>query len=413
MNKYMKQKRANETQSREAKEKRRVYEKEYRKRKRANESSQPLTLSTETKHRKRLYAREYRKRKQASKSSQPSKLTIEAKQKKRLYAREYRKRKQACSESSQPSTVSIQAKQKKRLYTMEYRKQKRCEFEPLQSLISKFHDLVSQGPLYICTCCDQLWYKHSVIPAITLKENNPDVQKRLLNRKSVNNVEWLCKTCNKYLKNNKVPPCAAVNGLQFPEKPSFFDLNELACRLLAPRLAFQKLMQAPRGRKLKINGNIVNVPADVVNTVNMLPRFPNDTSTIKVNLKRKLQYKSSALSLNVRPNKVAEAAKWLVNNGNLYKDEGITFNDTWLEDNSNTRMVFDDSDNDQTSEGSENVVDCNAESLKCDTECKTQQLSACDDDEHWSEDEAEIPAGITDTMLTSPDNELIMNVSIF
>jgi hypothetical protein len=200
-----------------------------------------------------------------------------------------------------------------------------------------------------------------------------------------------------------VPPCAAVNGLQFPEKPSFFDLNELECRLLAPRLAFQKLMQAPRGRQLKINGNIVNVPADVVNTVNMLPRFPNETSTIKVNLKRRLQYKSSALSLNVRPNKVAEAAKWLVNNGNFYKDEGITFNDTWLEDNSNTQMVFDDSDNDQTSEGSENVVDCNAESLNCDTECKTQQSSACDDDEHWSEDEAEIPAGITDTILTSPD----------
>ncbi|CAB4002193.1 Hypothetical predicted protein [Paramuricea clavata] len=129
-------------------------------------------------------------------------------------------------------------------------------------------------------------------------------------------------------------------------------------------------------RQLKINGNIVNVPAHVVNNVNLLPR----------------------------PNKVAEAAKWLVNNGNLYKDEGITFNDTWLEDNSNTQMVFDDSDNDQTSEGSENVLDCNAESLNCDTECKTQQSSACDDDdEHWSEDEAEIPAGITDTMLTSPD----------
>jgi hypothetical protein len=131
----------------------------------------------------------------------------------------------------------------------------------------------------------------------------------------------------------------------------------------------------------------------------MLPRFPNDTSTIKVNLKRRLQYKSS-ISLNVRPNKVAEAAKWLVNNGNLYKDEGITFNNTWLEDNSNTQILFDDSDNDQTSE---NVVDCNAESLNCDTECKTQQSSACDDDEHWSEDGAEIPAAITDTMLTSPD----------
>jgi hypothetical protein len=329
------------------------------KRKHASESSQPSTQSIEAKQKKRLYAKEYMKCKRASESCQPSTLSIEAKQKKRLYAKEYMKRKRA-SESSQPSTQSIEAKQKKRLQTKEYRKQKRCEIEPLQSLISKFHDVVSQGPLYICTCCDQLWYKHSVIPVTTLKENNPDVQKRLLNRKSVNNVEWLCKTGNKYLKNNKVPPCAAVNGLQFPEKPSFFDLNELECRLLAPRLAFQNLMQAPRGRQLKINGNIVNVPADVVNTVNMLPRFTNETSTIKVNLKRRLQYKSSALSLNVRPNKVAEAAKWLVNNGNLYKDEGITFNDTWLEDNSNTQMVFDDSDNDQTSEGSENVVDCNA-----------------------------------------------------
>ena len=124
------------------------------------------------------------------------------------------------------------------------------------------------------------------------------------------------------------------------EKYLFFDLNELKCRLLAPRLAFQKLMQAPRGRQLKTNGNIVNVPADVVNTANMLPRFPNETSTIKVNLKRRLQYKSSALSLNVRPNSVAEAAKWLVNNGDLYKDEVITFNDTWLEYNSDTQMVL-------------------------------------------------------------------------
>ena len=50
--------------------------------------------------------------------------------------------------------------------------------------------------------CDQLWYKHSVVPASTLRKNNPDVQTRLLNKVSVNNVEWLCKTCNKHLKNN-------------------------------------------------------------------------------------------------------------------------------------------------------------------------------------------------------------------
>jgi hypothetical protein len=49
INKYMKQKRANETQSPEAKEKRRDYAKEYRKREQASESSQPSTLSYEAK----------------------------------------------------------------------------------------------------------------------------------------------------------------------------------------------------------------------------------------------------------------------------------------------------------------------------------------------------------------------------
>ena len=63
-----------------------------------------------------------------------------------------------------------------------------------------------------------------------------------------------------------VPPCAAVNG-KFPNKRAFFCLNELEYRQLAPRLAFQKLMQAPRGKQFKINGNIVNVPADVTKSI--------------------------------------------------------------------------------------------------------------------------------------------------
>ena len=94
----------------------------------------------------------------------------------------------------------------------------------------------------------------------------------------------------------------------FHQNLHFFYLNELECRLLAPRPAFQKLMQAPRGGQLKINGNIVNVPADVNTTISMLPRLPNENGTININLKRRLQHKGSALSLNVRPHKVFQAA---------------------------------------------------------------------------------------------------------
>ena len=84
----------------------------------------------------------------------------------------------------------------------------------------------------------------------------------------------------------------------FQQNQTFFYLNELE---LAPRLAFQKLLQAPRGIQFKIKGNVVNIPADVNNTVNILPRLLQESGTIKVQFKRGLEYKSSALSLNVRP----------------------------------------------------------------------------------------------------------------
>ena len=132
----------------------------------------------------------------------------------------------------------------------------------MESSISLFHQIISKGPIYICTCCDQLWYKHSVKGADKLRESYPDIGKYLCNITSVGGIEWVL-TCNSYLVKNKIPPCAVLNGMKFPQKPAFFDLNELEYRLIAPQIAFQKLMQAPRGRQLKICGNVVNVPANV------------------------------------------------------------------------------------------------------------------------------------------------------
>ena len=211
--------------------------------------------------------------------------------------------------------------------------------------------------------------------------------KHLQNTISVDNKEWLCKTCTLHLKKNKIPPCAISNGMKFPDKPHFFYLNELECRLLAPRVAFQKIMQAPRGKQLKINGNVVNVPADVNSTVNMLPRLPDDTGTIKVQLKRRLQYNSLALSLNVRLHKVLQAASWLASNSALYQEEGILVNQNWdlhfneLVGNIDAGLTCDDGIADHST---------------------TESVDNSKDDD-FSEDEAEIPTGVTDTMLTATD----------
>ena len=68
-----------------------------------------------------------------------------------------------------------------------------------------------------------------------------DITKYLQNVRRVDDIEWICQTCNNHLKKGRVPPCAIANGMQFAGKHSFFDLNELECRLIAPRLAFQKI----------------------------------------------------------------------------------------------------------------------------------------------------------------------------
>ena len=55
--------------------------------------------------------------------------------------------------------------------------------------------------------------------------NNPNARKYLLSKPSGDDIEWICKSCDKHLKKNKIPPGAAKNGMSFPVKPDFFLLK--------------------------------------------------------------------------------------------------------------------------------------------------------------------------------------------
>ena len=81
-------------------------------------------------------------------------------------------------------------------------KEKGLEFH-----IAKFQEIVSQSPLYTCTCCDQLWYKHSEVRADALKQCNPDISKHLCGTTNIDSTEWLCKSCNNYTKKNSSMYC--------------------------------------------------------------------------------------------------------------------------------------------------------------------------------------------------------------
>ena len=202
----------------------------------------------------------------------------------------------------------------------------------IHELISKFHQVIAEGPTFVCICCDQLWYKHSVHKAGVLSNFENSAIRKCIKATSSNelDIQWICRTCLANLKKNKIPRCAIANKMSYPYKPENLDLTELEWRLVSPRLVFEKLHEAPRGKQMKIYGNIVNVPANVVNTVSVLPRLGEQEGTIKVQLKRKLKYKSYILSQNIRPEKVFEAAQWLIENGSLFKQEKITLNKDWV-----------------------------------------------------------------------------------
>ena len=92
-------------------------------------------------------------------------------------------------------------------------------------------------------------------------------------------------------------------------------------------------------------------------------------------MKRRLQYKRSALSLNVRPHKVFEAITSLSSNSELYREQGIVNNENQQEQENATQKH----NGKNTQEHTKSV------------------------NEEWSEDEADVPAGVADSMLTTSD----------
>ena len=152
----------------------------------------------------------------------------------------------------------------------------------MADLICEFHAAVKTGPVFVCTSCDQLMYKHSVQKASIVRSLALSVTPSvILDTVSSDGVEYVCNTCSQYLRRNQIPPCAIANNLQFPAVPSHLpSLTVAEWRLLSPRLAFMQIHKAAVGKQLHIHGNIVCVPADVCTTVNNLPRTSSDLETV-------------------------------------------------------------------------------------------------------------------------------------
>ena len=274
------------------------------------------------------------------------------------------------------------------------------------SMINLFHKNIAHGPEYVCTCCDQLWYKSSVVKcdAKKYKARPQDVVKSCLTGfKSVNATEWICMTCDSNLKKGKLPSCSKANKMGFPDKPDILNLTSLEERLISPRIPFMQIHELPRGGQLSIHGNIVNVPSDVNSTVHCLPRLLSESHTIPIKLKRRLSYKHHYQFQNVRPKRVLDAARYLVDTSDLFKGEGIEVQNRWLNDINSTNnedwqefiqypSVLNPTDEAFSKEIMEEVSNNSISNTRVDSQDEV------DNNDDWCEVE-ECPSGVTDTLL--------------
>ena len=247
---------------------------------------------------------------------------------------EYRQNEQECDTNRRKMVRKDSANRiREQIHDTERRKSLRSKQVSLDDLIKNFHQEVGKGPVHKCCICDQLWYRHGVV--ILQKNSLPDcnaVDVCLPDIRRSEGNQLICKTCLSHLRKKKIPPSSTANGMGFPDIPQHLkDLHQVEWRLVSPRIPFMKVFAAPRGGQKKIRGNVVNVPCDTVNTFQVLPHSGSEHQTIQVKIKRDLRYANHVMSQNVRPYKVREAAEYLVTHGKLFKDQGISFDNTWAE----------------------------------------------------------------------------------
>ena len=117
-----------------------------------------------------------------------------------------------------------------------------------------------------------------------------------------------------------MPPISHKNSLDLVDLEPHPELKTtpLENSLIAKNLVFQKIVQLPKSRWSGTKDKIVNVPIndqDIVDTVERLPRTPDEAGLVCIELKRKLEYKNTHKKEYISVSKVEKALDTLYDLG--------------------------------------------------------------------------------------------------
>ena len=186
--------------------------------------------------------------------------------------------------------------------------------------ISRFTDLIKEGPYYICVVCNRCHYHRSVLTFKFEKYiiNIDNFYREVL---SSDGKLYICRTCHKKLKKSEIPAQAVSNKLDIFDFPDdLANMNRLERVIISRRILFKKVTIMPKGQAPKLKGSICNVPVNTNDVANTLPQGADSSGILMVKLKRKLMYRGHVFFEAVSPDVVRSALQYLKQNNPLYCD---------------------------------------------------------------------------------------------
>ena len=217
--------------------------------------------------------------------------------------------------------------------------------------VGNFRSKVRFGPIFPCITCHQTMFRHQVFEYteqvkeqlrakcsesmatktlscytdnffMTVTEEKLNVDGEELDRITLVSGGYeeggqcfICKVCHGYLKENNMPPKAAANCLEATAVPDNVRLaSYLEEALLARTLLFMKIFCLKSSLMPAVKDKCVVIPiehADILNTVQSLPRLPAESGIIDIQWKRRVAQKNAHLQAKVEPDKIFRALQFL------------------------------------------------------------------------------------------------------
>ena len=202
------------------------------------------------------------------------------------------------------------------------RKQATCQ----NDLIRNFWAAVENGWSFPCVCCHKMRFDSQVVefkePLISqirwqmIEKAIGDPNPKLMR----GDTYYICHYCKNKLLKDQMPSISHKNSLELVDLEPYpeLKLTPLENTLIAKNIVFQKIVTLPKSRWSGTKDKIVNVPIfeqDIVNTMERLPRTPDEAQLTCISLKRKLEYKNTHNTGYISVSRVEKALNTLYDLG--------------------------------------------------------------------------------------------------